>query len=340
MDTNNTGQPGEVKQTFTEEKDKEIHHHHYYYRNPKHGAVNFGQLFFGLLLVFFGIAYLAKTMGLADISFGFSLPMVIAILVIVAGLSMITFRGWLGGIIGLILILLLTGVIIFMTLTPVNFRQFGLYQMMNPGGQTEQILIEKDARADKGELNIETGALSFNITGPTEQFIAGTFSSPYMTMEKTSAVNGKIQNATLKTSGTWNMMMGDSENKLDIELNPYLPMAVVIKSGASDMNLDLREIKVEKMTLDIGATSLKMHVGDKLETSVFNIKAGASSIKIWLPSYLGAKVNIRSALTNKDFKDFNKKDEQTYISKNYDIAQKKIEIDLDAGASSVVIDWE
>ena len=131
MDTQNFNQASDAKpqETVTEERGKEIHHHHYYYsRETRHRVSNFGKLFFGLLLLFFGIAYLAKSLGLAQFNINFTWTAIISVLVIVAGLSMISFRGWLGGAIGLILVFILAGIVLFMAFTPVNFWQAGSRQ--------------------------------------------------------------------------------------------------------------------------------------------------------------------------------------------------------------------
>ena len=70
-----------------------------------------------------------------------------------------------------------------------------------------------------------------------------------------------------------------------------------------------------------------------------SIDAGASSINISLPRSVGVKLEVDGALTSRNFQDFEMLDGDTWQSRNYDSAVKKIEIDIDAGVSSLNVGW-
>lgn len=326
------------------EKIKEIHHHHYYGPEVKRGAMNFGQLFFGLLLLFFGIAYLARSLGIVEFNLVVSWVNLWPVLVIIAGLSLISFRSWFGGLIGIILIFILAGIVIFLAFTPVNYQQFGPFQMMGGGTsettEQENIIIAKEDKAKQAEINVKIGAGEFKIGGTTTDLISGSYSSNFLQLKQDNRLDGETQKVSIETVGSWPLMMARRFNELNLMLNPNLPLKLNFETGAMAMNFDLRESQVPELNIDTGVSSLELHLGDKVDQAKVTIKAGASSIKIWLPSYVGAKLNIDSGLTSKNFKDFEKIDDRHYQSKNYNLVSKKIDFDLEVGVSSVAIDWE
>jgi hypothetical protein len=106
------------------------------------------------------------------------------------------------------------------------------------------------------------------------------------------------------------------------------------------MDLDFSQIDLTSLSVNTGASSLKLKLGDKVAAAKVKIKAGASSVDISLPSYIGARITINSGLSSKDFPDFDQINDQTYQSKNYDLAGKKIDFTLDIGVSKVAISWD
>ena len=344
MDTQNFNPADneQSKETVTEERGNEIHHHHYYYsREARHRAMNFGQLFFGLLLLFFGIAYLVNVLGLSEFNFTITWGLVLPILAVAAGLSLISFRGWIGGLIGLILVLVLASIVLFMSFAPVNFRHMGSYQTIEGFDyQVEKISIAKEASAQQADITIKTGAGEFSISGDSGDLISGDFASSFLRWQQANEMDGKTQVVDLATIGEWPMMMGKVNNKLDLKLNSDLPLALNLETGAAAMNFDFSKIKLSDLTVKTGASSLVLKLGDKVAVSKVKIKAGASSIKIILPVTVGARVSVDSGLSSKNFPEFDQLNNDSYQSENYNDTIKKIDFDLGIGLSSVDIAWE
>jgi hypothetical protein len=65
-------------------------HHHYYAKNPH--RFDFGKLSLGLFLIVLGILYLGKNMGWINLDFNFNLWQLWPLLIIFAGLSLLTGR--------------------------------------------------------------------------------------------------------------------------------------------------------------------------------------------------------------------------------------------------------
>ena len=106
------------------------------------------------------------------------------------------------------------------------------------------------------------------------------------------------------------------------------------------LNVDVSEIMTNSVNIDTGATSMKLTLGDKTTFDAVSIDAGASSLTINLPKTLGAKLIIDSGLTSKDLPDFNKIDDKTYETANYGSTEKKTEITLKLGVSSLKVNWK
>lgn len=93
----------EEQQQRPQEKVKEVHHYHY---KEKKVWFSPGRLFAGILVVLIGMLLLASKMGFLQVDMQFGLFDGWPILVILIGLSMVSFRGFLGILIGIILALL------------------------------------------------------------------------------------------------------------------------------------------------------------------------------------------------------------------------------------------
>lgn len=85
------------------EKVKEVHHYHY---KEKKVWQRTGRLFAGILVVLVGVLLLAGKMGLIKVDIQFGLFDAWPILVILVGLSMLSFRGFLGAFIGIVIALI------------------------------------------------------------------------------------------------------------------------------------------------------------------------------------------------------------------------------------------
>jgi len=114
-----------------QEKIREIHHHYY------QKDLNFGKLFLGFLLIVIGFAYFAKTAGWIDINFNFDWWQLWPILIIFAGLSMFSARGWFSMIIGIIITFAILGMIIAMFFGAFGLSsKNGIYKNIDEGFKT------------------------------------------------------------------------------------------------------------------------------------------------------------------------------------------------------------
>jgi hypothetical protein len=92
----------------TKELTREIHHHHYH---EHHHGFNLGRFLLGFVIVVVGLVYLAKTTGWINLNINFDWANLWPLLIIFIGLSLISFRGWVGAIIGILVTLIVLGIV-------------------------------------------------------------------------------------------------------------------------------------------------------------------------------------------------------------------------------------
>jgi hypothetical protein len=333
----------EAKPTATApEKIKEVHYHHYHDR-PRH--FNFGRLFLGLVVLFAGLAFLARSLDLVEFDFHFNWNQAIAVLIIIVGLSLLSFRGWAGGLIGALIVLVLAAIMLILILRPAN-----LPWPMKVGGnwlwpeinraQSETVLVNLSPNAQDAEINIDLGLGELILAGGASDLINGTFTSNFSTLTQTARLSENRIAVDFKTVGHWQNLLGNHTNQLDLRLNSSLPTNLNIKSGAANLELDLADVAVSQLTLDLGVSSLDLRLGDKTDDIKADIVAGASAIKIKLPRGSGVKIATKAGLSEKNFSGFNTIDDNTYESENFQTAARTIVINFDVGVSSIEVSWE
>ena len=91
--------------------------------------VNFGSLFLGLLLIFFGLAYLGSASGMWQINVRIPWNIVFPVLVVIAGLSLLPSGSFFSKTIGFVLVVVLFLFVIFVSTGKTQFQNQnnGLY---------------------------------------------------------------------------------------------------------------------------------------------------------------------------------------------------------------------
>ncbi len=336
MDPINNNDAGEVKSA--EEKIREIHHHHY-----RNRGFNFGRLLFGLIVIMFGLAFLARNAGWLpyDISVDWSLLWPIA--VILVGLSLMTGQGWASLVIGVVVtlgVLFLIGSMFWRG--PIGFGPSmmgwrGDWQERRQLSDSVSYAIAKEPEAKRGEIAIRGGAGRIKVQGGAERLIEGVLVSNFAQVSTSSKVIDGRQVAAVEAWGQGGMMMGGWKNDLSAAITKDIPVDLAIDGGAASLELDLTRVVAESVKINTGASSVDLALGDKAANAKVDINAGASSVDIEVPKNVGVKAVLKSALTSADLPGFEKLGDDTYATKDFDKAEKKVELNLELGVSSVKI---
>jgi len=162
--------------------------------------------------------------------------------------------------------------------------------------------------------------------------------SNFMQLKTDSSVTGDQQLVTLsgQTQSDFFDFFGHKTNDLNIKLNDSIPTDAIIHVGAADVRIDLAGTQNRELTIEGGAIALDLTLGMNVNQSI-KIKSGASSIKIKIPREAGAKIQYESGLSSVSLQDFNKISNNVFETANYAAAEKKIDLTVNIGASSLTI---
>lgn len=311
------------------ERVKEIHHHHHY---EKKGPSLF-RLLLGLLVILVGLAWLSSSLG-----WGWGISVDVwrfwPVIIIFFGLSLLSRGSAVLRTISAIIVLFVFFLITALLFWPANRSDKEFSQTID---------VPIDATAQQTDVRLKLGAVDFTLLGETDNALSGVYTSDFVDLQQTASLHDGRHDVTLSMdagSQWWQFPFGGArKTTLLLRAGRTLPLDLRLDGGAMNADMDFRAIPLKNLDINTGATKLTLTLGDLLEQSDITIDAGASSIDISLPKSVGVALKIDSGLTGKDLPDFRKIDEEHYESENYAAAAKKMDINLNLGASSVSTTW-
>ncbi len=142
---------------------------------------------------------------------------------------------------------------------------------------------------------------------------------------------------SLESLFPWNWGLGHRDWQL--QLNPQIPTTLKVESGASETNLDLRKTKVTDLKIETGASSTHITMPEAAGLTRAKISGGAASFKIVVPKGVAASITIESGLGSVEVDEarfpFSGK---IYQSADYAAATHKLDLEIEAGVSSIHIE--
>lgn len=123
-----------------------------------------------------------------------------------------------------------------------------------------------------------------------------------------------------------------------VKLNKTVPVRLDIDSGASDTNLDLRDMKLTELNINTGASSTSVRLPDQAGLTKVRIDSGAASVSVRIPENVAARIRVESGLAgiDVDTRRFHRVG-RGYESPDYDEAENKADIFVKTGVGSLDI---
>jgi|GEM_PF-678806 len=293
-----------------------------------------GSIFWGIAFIIVGTLFLLDNLGIVSVHF-WNLWQLWPILIIGAGISMLSLSGWLSGILAVLLALT------FGTLAYLVAVDNPYYNNQTSIGSQEVTTTDGTiTEAAKGGLNLtlKTGAVSLDFSSsPSQGGYTANLHSDYLTLSQgNSYLQDDIQYVTLETSSTsnWWMGMGRMHNSLNVELTENAPLALNIETGASTVNGDFSSTQLKSLSLDSGASSISLKFGGKVVSQDITLDAGASRIVLSVPKDSGVRIVTDGGLSHTDFENVDKVNDTTYESRGFSSAKNQITIHAKIGVSS------
>jgi predicted membrane protein len=286
--------------------------------------MNKNKLVWGLALIAFGIIWLLNIAGVLSISIWTSFFRLWPMIFIAIGLSIIFNRKP--------VVKALIWIIFFAVLI--------IYSIFGAGDKTDYSLdnftrsVTMEQGTKEAHARLEAGGASVNIRGIGEELF---YADIYDKDIRFDIKGGKTPEIHVY-SGLKSRNISDlgDKYKWDIDLSENVEWTIDFDAGAVKGDFDLRSIPVRKLTIDIGASALDLRLSDLLEYSEVEIRAGVSSISISVPEDTGIKLRYQGALVAKNLTEQGfEKEGDHYYSKDYEDAEKKIDILIEMGVGNL-----
>ena len=125
----------------------------------------------------------------------------------------------------------------------------------------------------------------------------------------------------------------------DVKVNPEVELALDLKGGASESQLDLSELNVTELRLETGASSTKLVTPAKAEFTKATVKSGAASVIVHIPEGVRASIHTSGGLSEIDVDQsrFPRVRSGHYRSPDYEDGAHKIDLSAETGVGSIKI---
>jgi hypothetical protein len=309
--------------------------------------MKYRHVFWALILIAIGVLFMLNNFGVLD--FGFrTLFSLWPLILILWGISILPIGDGIK-IISLVTVLALT-VIFFNRISENsswfhchNFRGFSDRDWQDDEDNTEtynyqpqNLSVPFDSLIGKGVLSLDAAAGNFNIQGLTSDFLSfnktgeiGNYSLTTADEHGRKKISLTLDKSVIRHSG--------NENNVEIKLSDKPSWNLDFDIGAAEINMDLRDYKIDTTTIDAGASSIGVKIGNKNPVTCMTFNAGASSIKIEIPKESACQVKSESFLISKEFDGFTKKGDGIYQTANFASGKNKIYLTIKTAISQIEI---
>jgi len=310
--------------------------------------MKFRNIFWGIILILIGVLFILQNLNIIDFRW-VSLWRLWPIFLILWGVSILPANKWIKT---SLVVIVLAGSVYFMLNSTVEWRNhypnihigrdyddYDDDEFYDDEGQADQHFnIPYEDSVATASLSFDAAAGSFYINDTSDDLLA--FSKKGRQGTYTYYVKRSDNNANISIEREGQELFlnnKDGHHEVDISLNKAPEWNMNFDIGAAKVMFDFSHFKVRKLDLDGGAASIKIKLGDNLPTSHVNIDAGASEIVLKVPQSSGCDLNLTAVFSGKTISGFEKVDNGHYRTSNFEEADNKIYITVDAAVSSYKI---
>ncbi len=287
-----------------------------------------GAFIFPILLIMAGVVLLLQTLGVLPWSLWSTLWRFWPVLVILVGLSIIL-RNAPAWVMPGIALLALAGVVGAAVAIEWPFAKPTTYttSFSEPLDGLESARVEVDFGAGKLLLG--------SLPESSENLAEGQFGG---SGKVDATVKRRGSEATLKLSRTSGSFLWGAEEEWNVNLSRRVAIDLDLDTGASNVELDLTDLRVEKFTLNAGASKLHVRFSKAAGATDATVKAGAADLDLVVPEGVAARISIDAVLANVNVDEtrFPKKGDR-YESPGFDTAQNKLTLEIDSGVARITI---
>ena len=229
------------------------------------------------------------------------------------------------------------GPLIF-SLALIGFGVWTLWASQRRGNfTTEELSIPLEG--EEVQVNLDFGAGELRVTGEPlgGTLLNGTFED----VEHDVSYEGGRQRVRLSSppfAGPYWVIGPGQHRRWTMALNNAVPLTMNVKTGASDVQLDLTDVQVTRLKLESGANSTRVIAPAHAGYTEIRGSSGAASLNVEIPAGVAARIRTSGALASisVDRERFPKL-EGEYRSPGYETAANKVDIKLEMGVGSISV---
>jgi hypothetical protein len=244
--------------------------------------------------------------------------------------------------VGVLLFLQTQGIIgnVFRYFWPLALILVGGWIILNvywPSSRSEETFVVPLGAAKSARFKFSHGAGQLQITSgaPMGQALVG---SSAVGMNKHSRVDGDRLEVNVEAGPSFVPFLGPSQGVWRFQLTQEIPCTLVVESGASSLDIDLKDVLATHVELSTGASSSNVTVPAR-GVSLLDVEAGAASVNIHVPDGTEARIRVEEGVNSVsvDTDRFPRLDSGRYQSSGYDMAADRADINIEAGLGSVSV---
>ena len=191
------------------------------------------------------------------------------------------------------------------------------------------------AKSLKFKLSHGAGQIQISGGAPMGQALVGSSAAG---MNQQSRLNGDRLEVKVEAGPSFVPFIGPSEGIWRYQLTQEVPLTLIVESGASSLDIDLKDVLATHIELKTGASSTNLTMPAR-GASLLDVEAGVASVNIRVPEATAARVRVKEGVTavNVDTTRFPRLDSGMYQSPNFDTAVDRAEINIESGLGSVSV---
>lgn len=301
------------------------------------GNMKVSRVFAGALIILLGLALFLSNFDVLSLDWHFIFRLW-PVLLVLAGISvMVSDSKWKAALYAVTAVLVLVWIFSVASVGWGNFR--GIFHDRDRAVKYQDFSQDLEKNVTRGSLSLNSGAGSFFLAESTNDFLEAHTESNIGEYSMNSEKEGNTEKVELSFEDNkdnhWRF--GGTTNKVNLKLNPKIEWNLELNVGACTTDFDLSQFIVRNANIQAGASSLKLKLGDKSDSTSITINTGASNVSIEVPQSCGCEIRDDAKLSSKSFWDFVSFGDGVYKTSNIASSKNKIFIDLESGVSSIKV---
>jgi len=204
--------------------------------------------------------------------------------------------------------------------------------------ESEQVAIDLQG-ADQASLKLSHGAGRILVGAGTApgQLLSGSFAGG---VKHTAHRSGDRLDAHLQSRpfAFPPFISGWQDQGWNFNLNRDIPIALKLETGASQAELDLRDVKVTDLKVSTGASKTDITLPANAGMTTVKIELGAASLDMTVPQGVEARIRAEQGVSAIEIDTTRfPYSNGIYESADYSAAQNKVDIKIEAGAGRVAV---